>query len=113
MSGTSLDGVDGVLVDFSPQHPRVLCHVSAAFPDSLKQEFLRLNTSGSDELHRTALAANALVKIYADVLAQLLSTCRMDASQVRAVGAHGQTVRHQPQLFDGIGYTCNSTNPHS
>ncbi len=111
MSGTSLDGVDGVLVDFEPQRPRVLGHVSAAFPDSLKQEMLRLNTSGSDELHRAALAANALARVYADVLAQLLSACGMDASHVRAVGAHGQTVRHRPQLFDGIGYTLQLNQP--
>ena len=111
MSGTSLDGVDGVLVDFSDQRPQVLCHVCAAFPDSLKQELLRLNTSGADELHRAALAANALVQVYAHVVAQLLSACNMDASQVRAVGAHGQTVRHRPQLFDAIGYTLQLNQP--
>ena len=105
MSGTSLDGADGVLVDFSPQMPRVLGHVSAAFPPNLKQELLQLNTSGADELHRAALAANGLVRVYAEVVAQLLASCRVDASAVRAIGAHGQTVRHRPQRFDGTGYT--------
>ena len=111
MSGTSLDGVDGVLVDFAPQRPQVLGHVSAAFPDALKQELLQLNTSGPDELHRAALAANALVRIYAGVVAQLLMTGQVDASAVRAVGAHGQTVRHRPQLFDGTGYTLQLNQP--
>lgn len=111
MSGTSLDGVDGVLVDFAALRPRVLGHISTAFPDSLKQELLQLNTSGPDELHRAALAANALVRVYADVAARLLSTCRVHASQVRAIGAHGQTVRHRPQLFDGTGYTLQLNQP--
>jgi anhydro-N-acetylmuramic acid kinase len=111
MSGTSLDGVDGVLVDFSLQRPRVLGHISAVFPVALKQELLQLNTSGPDELHRAALAANALASVCAEVLAQLLSTCLVDVSQVRAVGAHGQTVRHRPQLFDGIGYTLQLNQP--
>lgn len=111
MSGTSLDGVDGVLVDFSFQRPRVLGHISAAFPVALKHELLQLNVSGSDELHRAALAANALVQVYAEVLAQLLKTCQVDVSQVRAVGAHGQTVRHRPQLFDDIGYTLQLNQP--
>jgi anhydro-N-acetylmuramic acid kinase len=111
MSGTSLDGVDGVLVDFAPQRARVLGHISAAFPESLKQELLLLNTSGPDELHRAALAANALVRVYADVVAQLLTSCQVGATSVRAIGAHGQTVRHRPQLFDGTGYTLQLNQP--
>jgi anhydro-N-acetylmuramic acid kinase len=111
MSGTSLDGVDGVLVDFSPQRPHVLGHITAPFPDSLKQELLRLNASGPDELHRAALAANALIRVYADVVAQLMRTCQVNASRICAVGAHGQTVRHQPQLFDGTGYTLQLNQP--
>jgi anhydro-N-acetylmuramic acid kinase len=111
MSGTSLDGVDGVIVDFSTQRPCVLGHVSAAFPDALKQELMQLNTSGPDELHRAALAANALVRGYADVVARLLTSCQVDASRVRAIGAHGQTVRHQPQRFDGTGYTLQLNQP--
>jgi anhydro-N-acetylmuramic acid kinase len=89
----------------------VLGHISAVFPVALKHELLQLNTSGPDELHRAALAANALVRVYAEVLAQLLKTCQVDVSQVRAVGAHGQTVRHRPQLFDGIGYTLQLNQP--
>jgi anhydro-N-acetylmuramic acid kinase len=111
MSGTSLDGVDGVLVDFASQRPQVLGHVTVAFPDALKQDLLQLNTSGPDELHRAALAANALVRIYAGVVAQLLMTCQVEASAVRAVGGHGQTVRHRPQLFDGTGYTLQLNQP--
>lgn len=111
MSGTSLDGVDGVLVDFSPQRPRVLGHVSANFPDALKQKLLTLNASGPDELHQAALAANALVRIYADVLLKLMHNCHVDVAQLRAVGAHGQTVRHQPQQFDGTGYTLQLNQP--
>ena len=111
MSGTSLDGVDGVLVDFSPQRPQVLGHVTTPFPDALKQELLQLNTSGADELHRAALAANALARVYADVIAQLMRTCQVDASSICAIGAHGQTVRHQPQRFDGTGYTLQLNQP--
>jgi anhydro-N-acetylmuramic acid kinase len=111
MSGTSLDGVDGVLVDFSHRRLHVLGHVSVAFPEALKQELLQLNTSGPDELHRAALASNALVRVYGNVVTQLLASCSVDAGSVRAIGAHGQTVRHRPQLFDGIGYTLQLNQP--
>jgi len=111
MSGTSLDGVDGVLVDFSQARPQVLAHVSAPFEAALRQEFLLLNSEGPNELHRAALAGNALARVYAQVLAQLLQDSRQQAADVRAVGAHGQTVRHRPQLFDGTGYTLQINQP--
>ncbi len=111
MSGTSLDGVDGVLADFSGTPGRILGHASAPFPDALRAELLALNTSGPDELHRAALAGNALARVYAQVVQALLAQCGVAASQVAAIGAHGQTVRHRPQEFDGTGYTLQLNQP--
>ena len=110
MSGTSMDGVDGVLADFS-SGVRVLRHASAPFPDALRAELMALNASGSDELHRGWLAGNALMRVYADVTRTLLATPGVDAKQVAAIGAHGQTVRHRPQQFDGTGYTIQLAQP--
>ena len=111
MSGTSLDGVDGVLVDFSGAHLHVLAHVNAPLSTALTEELLALNSPGTNELHRAALAANALVRVYAHVVAQLLDLADIERSAVAAIGAHGQTVRHQPQSFDGTGYTLQLNNP--
>jgi len=110
MSGTSLDGVDGVLADFSPTSPLMIEHASAPFPAELRAELLRLNTPGPDELHRAALAGNALMRIYAQVVGDLLVGARVSGS-IRAIGAHGQTVRHRPQEFDGTGYTLQLCQP--
>ncbi|MEF9947322.1 MAG: anhydro-N-acetylmuramic acid kinase [Comamonas sp.] len=111
MSGTSLDGVDGVLVDFS-QGTQVLQHASCGFDAELRAELLALNTpGGTDELHRAALAANALVRHYAKVVQTLLAGSGVVASQITAIGAHGQTVRHRPQMFDGTGYTLQLNSP--
>lgn len=111
MSGTSLDGVDAVLADFEPARPRVLGYCSTPLPIALKVELLALNTPADNELHRAALAANALTRLYASQVKQLLIQCEVPASGVRAVGAHGQTVRHRPQEFDGTGYTLQLNNP--
>ena len=111
MSGTSLDGVDGVLVDFSGPRPRVLGHACRGFSAQLHEELLTLNRSGTNELHRGALAANALARVYAAVVADLLQTAGLQAPMIRAIGAHGQTVRHRPGEFDGTGYTLQINNP--
>lgn len=110
MSGTSLDGVDGVLADFSGERITVLQHVSLPFPPALRAELMALNTPGTDELHRTAIAGNALSRMYAEAVQALLARSGQPASSVRAIGAHGQTVRHRPLEFDGVGYTLQLGN---
>lgn len=113
MSGTSLDGVDGVLCEFGdgPSALRVVAHASRPFDSQFSAELLALNSAGLNEFHRGALAANAVVRVYACVVADLLRQSQVDASRVRAIGAHGQTVRHRPSEFDGVGYTLQLNNP--
>ena len=111
MSGTSLDGADGVLVDFSAS-PRVLAYASRGFSADFRQELLALNTPGTNELHRAALAAQTLVAVYAEVVSELQAQAlEQHAGPIRAIGAHGQTVRHRPQEFGGSGYTLQLNNP--
>jgi anhydro-N-acetylmuramic acid kinase len=110
MSGTSLDGVDGILAEWDGQAMRVRSHHQAVFSSELRADLLHLNSRGDDELHRAALAANALARVYAAVVDTLLRHSELSATQVRAIGAHGQTVRHRPQEFDGTGYTLQLMN---
>ena len=113
MSGTSMDGIDGVLVDFTADaRPglHVLTDAHVAMPPALGTELLALNKSGPDELQRAALAANALARLQAEVVAHLLNQANVEPDAVRAVGSHGQTVRHRPGEFDGTGFTLQLNN---
>ena len=111
MSGTSLDGVDAVLADLSGPRCAVLGHHAAPFDAATRTELLALNTPGANELHRAALAANALARSYAQAVDALLAQAGPVRPAVRAIGAHGQTVRHRPGEFDGTGYTLQLNNP--
>jgi len=110
MSGTSLDGVDGVLADLDGG-VQLLGHVHHPFDPGLRATLLDLNRPGqADELHRAALAANSVALAYAQVVQALLEASGTPPGAVRAVGAHGQTVRHRPGEFDGCGYTLQLLN---
>ena len=111
MSGTSLDGVDGVLVEFSGSKCTLAGHQSAPIAPDLRVELGALNQSGPDELHRAALAGNTIALLYAQVVQALLEESGQAASAIQAIGAHGQTVRHRPQAFGGTGYTLQLNNP--
>ncbi len=115
MSGTSLDGVDAVLLELgspeassaSPGSLRVLGHVQLPMPPALRAEFAALNQPSTDELHRAQLAGIELSRLYARALDELLREAGVGAAQLTAVGAHGQTVRHRPEL----GYTVQLGAP--
>jgi anhydro-N-acetylmuramic acid kinase len=120
MSGTSLDGVDGVLAQIDAKGQlQVKAHHFVPFDATFRSELMALNQSGADELHRSALAGNAIARHYADVVAALLHQTGLPAAQVSAIGAHGQTVRHRPLEFDAdsarhwpaMGYTLQLINP--
>jgi anhydro-N-acetylmuramic acid kinase len=105
MSGTSLDGVDAALVDFSnsPAGKLVAAHF-LPYPDDVRAEALALNSAGPNELERAALLANRLTELYA---AAALAVAGNDRDAIAAVGCHGQTVRHRPDR----GYTLQLCNP--
>ena len=106
MSGTSLDGVDAALVDLQTR-PLLLGTAFVPYPKALKDDLLALQTPSRDELHRASLVGSRLSALYATAANRLLWKCRVEPRIVRAIGCHGQTVRHRPEL----GYTVQLGNP--
>ena len=106
MSGTSLDGIDAVLVEFDCNRCNILGTYYLSFPDGFREEILDLNSPGTDEISRAQLLGNRLSKLYAQCVQQLLEECECPAASIIAIGCHGQTIRHRPDL----GYTVQIGN---
>lgn len=105
MSGTSLDGVDAVLAEVTTgSAPRLLRTHYLPYPDTLRARLLALNAPQSDEIHLAARAANDLARLYAGAVHALLG--EIAPASVRAIGCHGQTLRHRP----ADGYTLQIGN---
>lgn len=107
MSGTSLDGVDAVLADFSATPPKTMTTTWLPYSSGLRDQALQLQTAGHDELHVTALLANKLAGCYAQAVQQVLTNTNIPPYQIAAIGCHGQTVRHRPTE----GYSLQINNP--
>lgn len=107
MSGTSLDGVDAVLADFSTQSPRLIATRYIPYREDLIERLLALQFTGSNELHCAALMGNDLARLYHGAVAELLEKAKVKSASVKAIGCHGQTIRHNP--LDG--YTLQLGNP--
>ncbi|WP_194791236.1 anhydro-N-acetylmuramic acid kinase [Pseudomonas sp. UFMG81] len=106
MSGTSLDGLDIALIEQSEQ-PRLLATRYLPMPADLRQELLALCSSGPDEIARAALAENRWATLAAQGINHLLATQGLQADAIRAIGSHGQTIRHEPAR----GFTVQIGNP--
>ena len=106
MSGTSLDGVDAVLIDFSGGGHRLIGETFLPFGDSLRARLLAIHEPQSDEIHKAAVLGNELAQIYARAVHKLMSKTRVSSTGVLAIGCHGQTIRHRPDL----GYTIQLGN---
>ncbi|MGH8721193.1 MAG: anhydro-N-acetylmuramic acid kinase, partial [Burkholderiales bacterium] len=106
MSGTSLDGVDAVLLELAGPRPRPVGHAHRPFAPALRAELLALNAGTHDELERAALCANDLARAYAGAIDDLLVAAALERRALQAIGCHGQTVRHRPEA----GYTVQIGN---
>jgi anhydro-N-acetylmuramic acid kinase len=107
MSGTSLDGVDASVVDLSGGRLKVVGGAHLPFEADLRARLLALNVSSDDEIHRACLLGTELAQRYAAATQAALDAAAVSAGEVRAIGCHGQTIRHRPDL----GYTVQIGNP--
>jgi anhydro-N-acetylmuramic acid kinase len=111
MSGTSLDGVDIAIVDFDCKPPKALLSETHPYATPVK---LRIR----DVTHDKAASIDTLCQlnielghIYASVVNESLKKANLDKTQIRAIGNHGQTIRHRPDAT--FPYTLQLGDPNT
>lgn len=107
MSGTSLDGTDAVAMHFSDSGMRHLGHSYLPFKSTLREKLAALTLPGDNEIERMGDASVELAHNYAEVVKQLLDKICLSASDIAAIGVHGQTIRHRPER----GFTLQLNQP--
>ncbi len=98
MSGTSLDGVDAALVDFSSSLPRLVATHLEPIPSTLKSELLALTQPGDGEIDRMGVSDASFADLQARAVTALLKHSNTHPSTICAIGSHGQTIRHRPEF---------------
>ncbi len=103
MSGTSMDGIDAALVDLSTARPQLISTLAYPWPDAIRQALINARTLPDDELSSLQNLDIQVAEIFADASLKLLAntssrTKNITAKDITAIGSHGQTIRHRPDI---------------
>jgi len=96
ISGTSMDGVDCALVDFSEEHPNQIDFITTELPEDLRRKLLALCEDHQAQVPLLGEADVEFARYLALAVERVLDANKLKPSQIAAIGSHGQTVRHQP-----------------
>jgi anhydro-N-acetylmuramic acid kinase len=111
MSGTSVDGIDAGLIDFTDNRIRLLAFHYQAFPTTLKQQLQQISLPNQpvflEQLGRLDAQLGAL---FASAVQTLLEKAQIPATAVAAIGSHGQTIYHAPEGEFGFSLQIGDPN---
>ena len=97
ISGTSMDGVDAVLVGFGDRSVEIVSGRTTPYPDALREQLLdAARKPDSCTADVVGTLDHWVGECFRDAAQELLQAAGVDAARVRAVGSHGQTLRHRP-----------------
>ena len=110
ISGTSADGIDAALVRFEGTACHLVASRTSRWDEALRARLVALGQGGdATSLDELGALDVQVAEAFADAATQLLEAAKVAATDVRAIGSHGQTIRHRPnaahpftwQLGDG------------
>ena len=106
MTGTSMDGVDIAAASFDPL--QLHAALTLEFDPQLRDELMALTLPGDNEIDRMGQADAALAKMIGHGINRLIEENNLDRSRIKAIGSHGQTIRHRPEH----GFTLQIGDPN-
>ena len=96
MTGTSMDGLDVAVLDAGTSPPTIIAASTVPLPSELAHDLAALSVPGDQEIDRLGVVDAALGEFIGQSVLDCLANWNIAVTEVRAVGSHGQTVRHRP-----------------
>ena len=97
MSGTSLDGLDIVVVDLSNHEPKIINQAFVPMPEALRSTLFNACNSATIEYSTLACLDNEIARLSAKAVDSVLSQSNINKENISAIGSHGQTIFHAPE----------------
>ena len=97
MSGTSLDGIDIVLINQQNKTIKIIEFIQIPYNVNTKKEFIALHTGRHSDLEHSVHLSLFHAKITASGIKKILKKYKLKAKDIKCIGYHGQTIRHYPQ----------------
>lgn len=110
MSGSSINAVDAVLCEFHPHSVSLIATHSLPIPSSIQAAIRDLTESGYDEIRRLCTLDRKIAKLFAQAAIELIDKTALSPSQIKAIGSHGQTIRHSPSGKEGYSLQIGDPN---
>ena len=113
MSGTSIDGIDAAILAIEPDNQAHLVHATSyPISNSLKQDIYHLCHTNEANLDLIGACDRQLGELFAQATKAVLTEAKMPANTIRAIGSHGQTIRHRPGKADQGPFTWQIGDPN-
>ena len=110
MSGTSMDGIDAVVASFDDTGMNIVATHERPYAETLRHALLKAVATPMDQpLDNIGSLDRQVGECFRDAALEVLEKSGLSAKEIRAIGSHGQTVRHQPDAV--TPYTLQIGNP--
>jgi anhydro-N-acetylmuramic acid kinase len=110
MSGTSIDAVDSVLVGFSEQKPKLIATHTHPIPNELRENLHDLCVVKNKNIYQLSTSDTMLGNLFAEAVLTLLNKTKTTPAEIKAIGSHGQTILHQPNIKNPFSLQIGDPN---